>query len=87
MVKPIILANALTTVSLGLYVVCRVLTLVVPDLIFNIGQSWFHTFSIDTLQTAAPFDAGTFIFGAVTLGIITWATTYLAAALYNNWSK
>jgi len=87
MAKPIILANALTTVGLGLYVACRILTLIVPDLIFNIGQSWFHTFNIDTLKTATPLDVGTFIFGAVTLGILTWVTTYATTALYNNWSK
>jgi len=87
MVKPIILANTLTTVGLGLYVACRVLTLVAPDFIFNVGQSWFHTINIDALKTATPLDVGTFIFGAVTLGVLTWVTTYAAASLYNNWSK
>ena len=87
MAKPIVLANTLTTVGLGLYVICRVLSLLAPDLIFNVGKSWFHTFSIDSLQTVAPLDTGTFIFGAVTLGILTWVTTYAAASLYNKWSK
>ncbi len=87
MVKPIILANALTTVGIGLYVACRVLSLVVPDFIFNVGQSWFHTISVNALKTATPLDVGTFIFGAITFGTLTWAITYAVASLYNKWSK
>lgn len=87
MIKPIILANSLTTVALGLYVICRVLSIIAPDILFNVGRSWFHAFSLDALQDATPFELGTFVFGAVTLAILTWVTTYASAALYNNWSK
>lgn len=87
MVKPIILANSLTTVVLGLYVTCRMLSIIAPDIIFNAGKSWFHTFSLDALRGTTPLELGTFVFGAVTLAILTWVTTYASAALYNKWSK
>lgn len=87
MVKPIILANSITAVSLVLYVACRVLSLIAPDFLFNIGRSWFHTFSLDALRGNTPMDAGAFVFGAITLAILTWITTYAAAALYSKWSK
>lgn len=87
MVKPIILANTLTTVGLGLYVACRVLTLIAPDLIFNIGQSWFHTLNMESMKAATVFGLGTFLLGAVTFGALVWVTTYATAALYNQWSK
>ena len=87
MVKPTILANTLTTVGIGLYVVCRILTLLVPDLIFSVGQSWVHTFSLETAKTAQPFDLGTFLLGGITFGALVWITTYSAAALYNKWAN
>ena len=80
-------ANAFTVVSLGVYVVCRVLSLIAPDFLFGIGKSWFHTFSLESMKTVAPFDLGTFIFGAVTLAILVWVTTYSGASLYNRWAK
>lgn len=87
MVKPIALANASTVVALGIYVVCRAMSLIAPDFLFNIAQSWFHTFGADTLKGTAPFEVGTFIFGAVTLAVLVWLTFYAAAALYNKLAK
>jgi len=87
MVKPIALANAATTVSLGIYVVCRVVSLVAPDLLFSVGQSWFHTFSTESVRSVAPMNIGTFIFGTVTLAVLVWLTFYAGATLYNKWAK
>lgn len=87
MIKSVPFANAATVVALGLYIVCRVATLVAPDFLFSIGQSWFHTFSMDALKATAPFATGTFIFGAVTLAIVTWATVYAFAEVYNRLAK
>lgn len=80
-------ANAVTVVSLGVYVVCRVLSLIAPDLLFSVGTSWFHTFSLGSVKTVAPMDLGTFIFGAVSLAVLVWVTTYATIALYNRWAK
>lgn len=87
MLKEVAFANAFTLVSLGVYVVCRVLSLVAPDLLFSVGKSWFHTFSLESMKAVAPFDLGTFIFGAVTLSVLVWATTYVGAFLYNKWAE
>lgn len=87
MVKPTILANSITTVVIGLYVICRVLSQIAPDFLFSVGRSWFHTFSLEALRGTTPLELGTFVFGAVTLAILTWLTTYASAALYNKWSK
>lgn len=87
MLKEVAFANAFTLVSLGVYVICRVLSLVAPDFLFNVGKSWFHTFSLESMRVVAPFDLGTFIFGAITLSVLVWVTTYTGASLYNKWAK
>lgn len=87
MLKPVAFANAFTVVGLGLYVACRVLSLVVPDLLFTVGQSWFHTFSLDSARTIAPMELGSFILGGIAFGALTWVTPYAAAYLYNHFAK
>lgn len=87
MVKPIALANASTVVALGIYVVCRAISLIAPDFLFGVAQSWFHTFSTESEKTVTPMDIGTFIFGAVTLSVLVWVAVYTGATLYNKWAK
>jgi len=87
MLKPIHFANAFTLVGLGLYVGCRVLSLIVPDMFFAVGQSWFHTFTLETQKGVAPMELGTFLLGGITFGALTWATAYAAASLYNRLAK
>lgn len=87
MLKPTAFANAFTVVGLGVYVVCRALSLVASDLLFSIGTSWFHTFNMDASRATAPFDIGVFLFGAVTFGIFVWVMAYAGAALYNTLAK
>ncbi len=87
MVKPIVLANASTVVALGIYVVCRIISLIAPDFLFGVAQSWFHTFSTESVRSVAPMNIGTFIFGAVTLAVLVWLTFYAGATLYNKWAK
>lgn len=80
-------ANASTTTSLVLYVVCRVVSLVAPDFLFSIAKSWFHTFSVNSLKGIMPLDIGTFVLGAISLTVLVWITTYSTVALYNKWAK
>ena len=87
MLKPIAFANSFTVVGLGAYVVCRALTLIAPDLLFSIGQSWFHTLNLSLVKAVIPMDIGTFLYGAVTLGIFVWITSYAFAKIYNSFSK
>ena len=87
MVKPIALANASTVVALGIYVVCRIVSLIAPDLLFSVSQSWFHAFSMESVISVTPMNIGTFIFGAVMLSVLVWLTFYSAAILYNKLAK
>lgn len=87
MLKPVVFANAFTLVSLGLYIGCRVLSFVIPDLLFTVGQSWFHTFKVETIRGGAPMDVGTFLLGGITFGVLTWITFYTGAYLYNRLSR
>ncbi len=87
MLKPQPFANAFTVVALGLYIVCRAVSLVAPDFLYGIAKSWFHTFNVDSLKDTSSMDIGTFVFGAITLTVLTWVTTYTGAILYNKWSK
>ena len=87
MLKPVAFANALTVVGVGLYIGCRILTLIVPDLLFAVGQSWFHTFNLDAVRGAASMDIGAFLLGGITFGALAWVTGYALAYLYNNFAK
>ncbi len=87
MVKPIALANASTVVALGIYVVCRIASLIAPDFLFSVAQSWFHTFSTECMRSVTPMNIGTFIFGAVTLSILVWVAIYVGAVLYNKFTS
>jgi len=87
MLKPQAFANAVAVVGLALYVVCRVIALIAPDLLFNVGQSWFHTFSLNAVKTTSTFDLGTFLFGGITFSILAWVTAYATASLYNKFAK
>lgn len=80
-------ANASTVVSVGLYVVCRVVSLVAPDFLFSIAKSWIHTFELDSTKAIAPMELGTFIFGVITLSVLVWITSYTTIVLYNRWAR
>ena len=85
MLNPKAFANAFTATGVGVYVVCRVLSLVAPDFLFGVGKSWFHTFNMDAIRGTVPMDMGTFLYGGVTLAVLIWVTAYVGANLYNKW--
>jgi len=87
MLKPIAFANAFTIVGVGVYTLCRVLSLVMPNLLFSVIQSWFHAFSMDAMRVATPIGISSFLFGAVALAALVWVSAYTGAALYNRWAK
>ncbi len=87
MLKPQAFANAFSIIGIGLYIGCRVLTLIVPDLLFAVGQSWFHTFNLEAVRGAAPMDIGAFLLGGITTGVLVWVTAYAGASLYNKFAK
>lgn len=87
MLKAVAFANAFTAVSVGLYVLCRALSIIAPDFLFSVGRSWFHTFSMDSLRVVAPLDLGTFLAGGISLSILTWVATFSGATLYNKLAR
>jgi hypothetical protein len=80
-------ANASAAATLLLYIVCRVVSFVAPDFLFDVARSWFHTFSVDSLRGVASMDMGTFLFGGVSMVVLVWVTTYVTIVLYNRWAK
>lgn len=87
MIKTVPFANAFTVVGVGVYVVCRILASVAPDLLFSIGQSWFHTINLSALQATVPLDIGVFFIGGISTAVLVWLTSYTGAYLYNKFSK
>ena len=87
MLKTVPFANALAVVGLGLYIICRVVTLMMPDLLFAVGQSWFHTFNMDAVRGVATMDLNTFLMGGITFGALAWLTGYTFASTYNRLAK
>lgn len=79
-------ANSLTAVTAVLYVVCRVLVIVAPGFLGSLFQSWVHTIDVSSLAQR-PSGAGEFIFGLVSLAVVTWSFGYAWAWLYNQWGK
>lgn len=80
-------ANAAIVVGIAIYVVCRILSLVVPDILFAVERSWFHTLNLDAVKAVAPLDFGTFLLGGITLGAFVWISIYATVTLYNKWHK
>lgn len=87
MLKPVAFANAFTIVGLGLYIGCRILSLIIPDLLFTLGQSWFHTLKVEAVKGGIPMDPGAFLIGGIIFGVLVWITFYTAAYLYNKLSR
>lgn len=86
MLNSVAFANALTAVSLVVYIVCRALAQVAPGFLFSVAQSWFHTFDL-TSRGQSGMSAGSFVFGAIVLAILTWVAGYAFVELYNRLAK
>lgn len=85
--KPVALANALTSVVLIAYLVCAALVYIAPDFVFSVAQSWFHGLNLDVIRASSPASLVSAVFGAVSLGVYIWVLTYLFGRLYVYWAK
>lgn len=87
MIKSAPFANAATAVTLAFYIICWILVYVAPDLVFSIAGSWFHLVNLDVLRAdqVVPLEVG--LMGLVSIGVVTWVTTYVWIELYNRWAK
>ena len=87
MVKSTILASAAATIVGVGYVLSRLIAAVAPQLIFNIGQSWFHTLNLEMVRATRPVSLEMVILGLVSSMVVAWVATYAVAALYNHWAR
>ena len=85
--KPVALANALTSVFLFAYLVCAALVYIAPNFVFSIAQSWFHGWNLDIVRASSPASLVSVVFGAVSLGVYIWVLAYLFGRLYAYWVK
>lgn len=87
MLKSQVFANAATTVIAVFYVICALLSYMMPDLLVAIANSWIHTLSIEALKATSPMTLGSVIIGLVTISAVTWITAYAFAEVYKRFSK
>ena len=80
-------SNAVTTVTAIFYVGCLLLTLVLPNVIIGVAQSWVHGLNLDVLKGGPAFSWASAAAGLVTISLLAWITTYATIALYNIWSQ
>ncbi len=86
MVNSKALANAVATVVGVGYVLCRLIAVVAPGFLFNVGQSWLHTVNLEPLRATAPMSAGIFVLGLVTIVVVTWVGAFATGELYRRWA-
>lgn len=80
-------AQAVAVVTGIVFVVCRLLTALVPQFVFTIGQSWFHTINLSSVVAGTSMTFSMFIVGLVSSVVLSWLVGYGVAELYNRWEK
>jgi len=89
-VNKIALAHSLATISLVGYIICILVTVIFPESLMILFNSWFHGMDLSVLSPADGnwvFGTGSLVLGLVTFPIFGWITGYLIASLYNKFSK
>lgn len=79
-------ANASAVTVAVLYVVCRLLVGLFPDLMLTIAQSWFHMTGQSSF-TSWDLTLGSFILGLITATVSAWAVGYFFTVSYNYFLK
>ncbi|KKS77719.1 MAG: hypothetical protein UV74_C0013G0095 [Candidatus Woesebacteria bacterium GW2011_GWB1_43_14] len=84
--NPTATANALAATTGVVYVACRILVSLFPDLMFSVGQSWLHGIELTRLGSW-NLSLGTFTVGLASSVIFAWVIGYAFAVSYNYFSK
>ena len=84
--EPIVTANAVAATTAIVYVFCRILVGLFPDLFFTIAQSWFHGIALSKLDSW-NLTTGSFILGIVSSTITACIVGYIFANIYNYFLK
>ena len=78
--------NALAVTTAIIYVVCRVLVGLFPDVSFAIAQSWFHGIELGKLG-AWNLTMSSFISGIISSTITAWIVGYIFIKVYRLFAK
>lgn len=78
--------NALAVTMAIVYVACRVLVGLFPDVFFAIAQSWFHGIELSKLG-AWNLTFGSFILGIISSAITAWIIGYIFIRVYKAFGK
>lgn len=88
MVNEKALANAAGVTAFVLYVACLLITLVAPDLLFNVATLIAHGVSIEPLRPAnISFNFANTVGGAIIWSALTWVTFYVGGYFYNRFRE
>jgi len=87
MLKPTAFANAATVTGAILFVVCRLLVGAMPNVMFNVAQSWMHSADLQSSMMGGYGTASTWFTGLIAMVVVVWLAAYLFATLYNSWEK
>lgn len=80
------IANALAVTTAVVFVVCRLLVGLFPDLSFAIAQSWFHGIELSKLSVE-NLTLASFVVGLVSSTITAWLVGYVFTMVYKLFSK
>lgn len=84
--SPITTANAVGTTTAIVYIICRLLFGLFPEISMNIAKSWFHGIDISKIS-GWNLSFSSFVLGIVSATITAWLIGYLFAKLYNYFLK
>jgi len=87
MLKSVPFANAATVITAIFYIICGVLSYIVPDLIVSLANSWVHSLNLEMIRVIKALSVETLVLGLVSLSLITWVTAYAMIELYNRFAK
>ncbi len=79
-------ANASALIVGIFYVICVGLTIVAPNFLISLGNSWFHAIDLAKIKSI-DVTFGSFLFGLVSIVIVAWVADYIFAAIYNSLIK
>lgn len=80
------LPNALAVTTAIIYVLCRLLVGLFPDISFTIAQSWFHDIALSR-QDVLSLTLSSFILGIVSSTVTAWIIGYIFIQVYNFFLK
>lgn len=78
--------NALAVTTAIIYVLCRVLVGLFPDISFVVAQSWFHGIELSK-SSAWNLTFVSFVLGLISSTITAWVVGYIFTRVYKLFAK